>query len=585
MSKKKIEINKEDVKKTLGYRVSKKLLSVSIPILYLISIGFALFRGYTDKMSATAYASLTENMDAFMNKLVLVCLLSSVGIYGLNSFAKAARLNAINAEFNKVFDLALHSKISDINKLSPERISGLVNSVAAMKADIKSYIIDLVKAVIPFAIVVYHIAKISLYAAIIMVGIMGLVIILNLYSDFLFHFDSKKSVMSNEVRGVSTALFMSVPMLKYMNAEAWAQKKLKDVQDEATPEMQNCAKQLYNFGVELLSTIPEIICMGNAVKMGDVTMATYMAFNLNSVYSMMYLLRGMAEEKSELDGELNSMAELKGDDKAYQNKPAFPDKLILQNVRFYYESDENRNKPFIFNNLVIRKGKKYRFTACSGAGKSSVFKYFAGEMVTDRQPDFRTFYVHQQACLINLVSLRDNITLGNQYVPDGDIVYLLTEMGMGDWLANLPKGLDSIIGVDVTPSGGESSRISLMRAFLHVRNYGPDPLHRIRNTSDLIMMDEVTSALDKRTRWLADDELCTEEKVIKLCEKEFAGCTVAIISHEDETSSAYGFRDIVDYEVRLEVRQNGDKEEHIICSAEPVNYEKTRSTTLSRIAK
>ena len=947
-NKKKIEINKEDVKKTLGYRVSKKLLSVSIPILYLISICFALFRGYTDKMNASVYASLTENMDAFMNKLMIVCLLSAVGIYGLNSFAKAARLKAINAEFNKVFDNALHSKISDINKLTPERISGLVNSVAVMKADIKSYIIDLVKAVIPFAIVVYHIAKISWYAAVIMVLVMGLVIILNLYSDFLFHFDSEKSVMSNEMRGVSTALFMSVPMLKYMNAEAWAQKKLKDAQNEATPAMQSCAKQLYNFGVELLSTIPEIVCMGNAIKMGDVTLATFMGFNLGSIYQMMYLLRGMAEEKSELDGELNSMAELKGDDKAYQDKPAFPDKLILQNVRFYYESDENKRKPFIFNNLVIRKGKKYRFTACSGAGKaepysnliptdtpegytrmgdlkvgdkvfgrngfstevthifeqgerdvykvtfndgrsilvsdehlfgvwvqghskynykvkslsemmcdykreypehsgqytykyilprtgpvrrehkdvpidpwilgcfigngccreryltisagspevpmkiaqklkcyvkrnsmhnynyvfytepgrpiptveffkdipdmincysydkriprdyivndistrmellrglmdtdgsidndyryhvtysttskglvediselmyslgfsvgisidkrsekyksgycagiifkvphkfkrhmftvgykkeraykalkvkttkrtdslfsynhgpiitniefshkekcrcimvenvehlymtgmnyivthnSSVFKYFAGEMITDRQPDFRTFYVHQQACLINLVSLRDNITLGNQYVPDGDIVYLLTEMGMGDWLANLPKGLDSIIGVDVTPSGGESSRISLMRAFLHVRNYGPDPLHRIRNTSDLIMMDEVTSALDKRTRWLADDELCTEEKVIKLCEKEFAGCTVAIISHEDETSHAYGFRNIVDYEVRLEIRQNGDKEEHIICSAEPVNYEKTRSTALSRVAK
>jgi len=584
-NKKKIEINKEDVKKTLGYRVSKKLLSVSIPILYLISIGFALFRGYTDKMNASVYASLTENMDAFMNKLMIVCLLSAIGIYGLNSFAKAARLKAINNEFNKVFNLALNSKISDINKLTPERISGLVNSVAVMKADIKSYIIDLVKAVIPFAIVVYHIAKISWYAAIIMVLVMGIVIILNLYSDFLFHFDSEKSVMSNEMRGVSTALFMSVPMLKYMNAEAWAQKKLKDAQDEATPAMQSCAKQLYNFGVELLSTIPEIVCMGNAIKMGDVTLATFMGFNLGSIYQMMYLLRGMAEEKSELDGELNSMAELKGDDKAYQDKPAFPDKLILQNVRFYYESDENKKKPFIFNNLVIRKGKKYRFTACSGAGKSSVFKYFAGEMVTDRQPDFRTFYVHQQACLINLVSLRDNITLGNLYVPDGDIVYLLTEMGMGDWLANLPKGLDSIIGVDVTPSGGESSRISLMRAFLHVRNYGPDPLHRVRNTSDLILMDEVTSALDKRTRWLKDDELCTEEKVIKLCEKEFAGCTVAIISHEDETSSAYGFRDIVDYEVRLEVRQNGDREEHIICSAEPVNYEKTRSTALSRVAK
>jgi ABC-type transport system involved in cytochrome bd biosynthesis fused ATPase/permease subunit len=169
-------------------------------------------------------------------------------------------------------------------------------------------------------------------------------------------------------------------------------------------------------------------------------------------------------------------------------------------------------------------------------------------------------------------------------VPDGDIVYLLTEMGMGEWLANLPKGLDSVIGVDVTPSGGESSRISLMRAFLHVRNYGPDPLNRVRNTSDLILMDEVTSALDKRTRWLKDDELCTEEKVIKLVESEFKGCTVCIISHEDETSTAFGFRDIVDYEVRLDVRQNGQYEEHHILSAESCNHQAVRES-IQRIAK
>lgn len=583
MSKKK-NVNKEAVKKTLGYNVSKKILGIPVPLLYIIAVGFSVLTGYFNKLNAAVYAGLNETFDGFMSGLIKVSIGVMLAQYGVCIFAKAAKLDSINNTFLKEFKRALDSPVSVINKLTPERIHGVTNSIACMSANIRSTAIDIVNAIIPFTVICYSIAKINLYATAIMITIMTIVIILNLYADALFKFDSAKSAMKADMQGTCVALFMSIPMLKYMNAEKWAYNKLEEVQNEATPAMQNSPKQLYNLFVNVLSIVPEIVCMGHAIKSNDTTLALYCAFNMSAIYNMMYLLKGMAETKSELDGEKNTAAELKGDDKAYADKPAFPDKLILQNVRFYYESDENKKKPFIFNNLTIRKGKKYRFTSASGTGKSSVFKYFAGEMVTDRQPDFRTFYVHQQACLINLVSLRDNITLGNQYVPDGDIVYLLTEMGMGDWLANLPKGLDSIIGVDVTPSGGESSRISLMRAFLHVRNYGPDPLHRVRNTSDLILMDEVTSALDKRTRWLKDDELCTEEKVIKLCEKEFAGCTVAIISHEDETSSAYGFRDIVDYEVRLEVRQNGDKEEHIICSAEPVNYEKTRSTTLSRIA-
>ena len=567
--------------------MSKKLLSVSIVILYAISIAFAFFRGYVDKLNAAAYASLTTDMDNFMHKLVVVSLLSAAGIYGLNSFAKAARLNNWNTDYLKMFKLALNSKISDINKLTPEIIHGLAYDIATMKADMKSFIIDLSKAVVPFTIVIYHIAKINLLGSIIMIVIMTAVILLNLFSDKLFHFDTWKSRMKADMQGVSTSLFMSIPMLKYMGAEDWAMSKLKYMQDEATPAMQNCPKQLYNFGIELLTVVPEIVCMFNAIKAKDAELATYMAFNIASVYWMMNLLCGVAEEKSELDGNLNTLSNLKGDDKTYQSKPAFPERLLLKGIKFFYSSDTEKKKPFIFQNLTILRGKKYWINSQSGTGKSSIFRYFAGEMETNQQPDFRTFYVHQKATLINLVTLRENITLGNPYVPDGDIVYLLTEMGMGSWLANLPKGLDSIVGEgqDVNPSGGEASRISLMRAFLHVRNYGPDPLHRVRNTGDLILMDEVTSALDKRTRHLKDDELCTEELVIKLCAKEFAGCTVVIISHEDETSSAYGFRDIVDYEINIDVRQNGDKEEHVILEETPRNKTSCIDIISERLAK
>lgn len=584
MSKKKIEVNTEKVKTSMSYKLSEKFLSINNGILYLMAMVFSIFAGYASKMNASVYSGLSETMDGFMHKLIVVSLFATAASFAVDGTSKGAKLNSINTKFLEWFDIALKSKISDINKLKPERIHGLTNDVACMSAVIKSYAIHTVKSLIPFTVICYHIAKMNKLAAIAMFGFMAFAIVLNLCGDFLCHFDSEKAEMKAEMQGVCTSLFMSISMLKYMNAEQWAYYKLKEVQDVATPAMHSFKKLIYMLFVELVSLVPELLCMYNAIHSGDMTLALYIAFNIASVYQMMYILKEIAEQKSELDGQLNAISGLHGDDKRYEDKPAFPDKLILQNVAFYYESDEKKMKPFIFDNLTIRKGKKYRFTSASGTGKSSVFKYFAGEMVTDRQPDFRTFYVHQQACLINLVSLRDNIALGNQYVPDGDIVYLLTEMGMGEWLANLPKGLDSVIGVDVTPSGGESSRISLMRAFLHVRNYGPDPLNRVRNTSDLILMDEVTSALDKRTRWLKDDELCTEEKVIKLVESEFKGCTVCIISHEDETSTAFGFRDIVDYEVRLDVRQNGQYEEHHILSAESCNHQAVRES-IQRIAK
>lgn len=577
------EADVEKVKKSLGYKVSKKLLSISIPGLYLLAIAFAFLRGYSDKLNAAAYSGISETMDGFMRNLMVASALNMLGLYGINSFAKAGRLKSFNEGYLEYFKLALKSKIRDIQKLSPERILGLANGISSEKANIKSCIIDIVQTVIPFAIVVYEIAKMNLLSAMIIVVIMTIVILGNLYSDKLFHFDSNKSRLKADMEGFTTSLFMSISMLKYMNAEKWAVEQMKKSQDKATPAMHNSAKQFYCIALDVLSTIPEIICMLNAICKADAVFALYLGFNIHSIYQMMYVLRALAENKSELDGDLNTAQHLHGDDIAYQEKPAFPEKLHLKDIRFYYESDTEMKKPFIFEDLTLMKGKMYRFTGGSGTGKSTAFRYFAGEMVSDTQPDFRTFYIHQQAKLLDHGTLRDNVCLGNKWVPDGDIISLLEDMGMGQWVRNLPKGLDSIVGEDVNPSGGESSRISLMRAFIHVRNYTSDVLNRQRNTSDLILMDEVTSALDKRTRWLKDDELCTEEKVVRVCQREFAGCTVAIISHEDETSKALGFRDIVDFEVQLHVQQNGELEEHIFSEAIPTNNRIYDITPLTQV--
>lgn len=946
MAKKKYEVDVEKMKKTLWYKVSKLITDISIPVLYVLAIGFALLRGFADKQNAAIYAEMNMlGADMFMKKLVEVSLLSTFCLYGINTFAKSARLNSINKAYLEYFELALRSKITDIQRLKPERILGCAANIATMKADIKSVVIDMVRAVIPFAVIIYSIAKMSLFWAIVMVIVMTGAIAMDLMADKIFHFDSQKSELKSEMSAVSTAQYTAITMLKYMNAERWSLERLQHAQKEAIPAMQGCNKQLYGIIMHALTIAPEIICMYNAMRSGDATLATYLAFNLNSVYWMINLLTGLAETKSELDGELNTMNDLHGDDIPYEKKPAFPERLQLRNIRFYYESDEDKRKPFIFEELILQKGRRYRFVGPSGSGKaepysnliptatsegytkmgdlkvgdyvysrngtptkvtdifeqgerdvykvsfndgrsvlvsdehlfgvwisshgkyvykikklsemmddykkelpnhpgrysyryvlprtkavmrkhvnvpidpwvlgcfigngccreryltissgtpevpmriadklkcyvkknsehnynyvfyyepgkpiptaeffkdipemincyskdkriprnyiindirtrieiikglmdtdgsigndyryhvtysttskglvediseiiysfgysvgvtidkrtekynsgycagiifriphkfkywlfsvsskkerayqalyqkatkrtdslyeynhgpiitniefshreqcrcikvenvehlymtgtnyivthnSTAFRFFAGEMVSDYNCDFRVFYIHQEAKLLNFATLRENITLGNPWVPDGDIEALLDDLRMGQWLRNLPKGLDSVVGKDINPSGGESSRISLMRAFIHVRNYTSDVMHRERNTSDLILMDEVTSALDKRTEDLGPDELCTEEAVIKVIDREFRGCTVLIISHEDESSSAFGMRHIVDYKVKLRVVQEGDLEKHIFGEPIPMNQKNYDITPLTQ---
>jgi ABC-type transport system involved in cytochrome bd biosynthesis fused ATPase/permease subunit len=154
-------------------------------------------------------------------------------------------------------------------------------------------------------------------------------------------------------------------------------------------------------------------------------------------------------------------------------------------------------------------------------------------------------------------TVRENLTLGNKWVPDPVLEELIEKVRLGQWFKSLPNGLDTVIGKDIEPSGGEQSRISLLRLFVHLRNYGPTGSHPI--TDEVIILDEVTSALDKRDVFIKDNELSTEEAVIKVIDEETKGSTMFVISHEDVSSNAFGFKDIVDEQMVIDIDEEGGR--------------------------
>ena len=131
--------------------------------------------------------------------------------------------------------------------------------------------------------------------------------------------------------------------------------------------------------------------------------------------------------------------------------------------------------------LRVPEGSITALVGASGSGKSTLATLVArfadpdrgsvrigGIDVRDVAPDVlyrHVSFVLQDPQLLD-ISVRDNIALG---VPDASNEAVWAAAGaarIDDYLRSLPRGLDSVIGEDAHPSGGQAQRIAIARALL-----------------------------------------------------------------------------------------------------------------------
>jgi ATP-binding cassette, subfamily B, bacterial len=108
--------------------------------------------------------------------------------------------------------------------------------------------------------------------------------------------------------------------------------------------------------------------------------------------------------------------------------------------------------------------------------------------------------------------LRDNLTLfGTHAAGDADLQDLLGRLGLGDWVASLPDGLDTVLEGGQGLSAGEGQLVAFARAFL------ADP--------DIVVLDEASSRLDP----------FTEARIASATRRLLDGRTAVVIAHRLET--------------------------------------------------
>lgn len=178
----------------------------------------------------------------------------------------------------------------------------------------------------------------------------------------------------------------------------------------------------------------------------------------------------------------------------------FQENISVHNLSFGYPSREGMVLKNV--NLSFKKGDCLGIIGESGSGKSTLTDLMLGLLHPttgsinidgrDIWTDIRAWraqigYVAQTTYLMN-ASLRSNIAFGvpPEDINDARMAQVIKEARLSDFIASLPKGLDTNMGDNgVMLSGGQRQRIGIARA-----------LYR---NPEILILDEATSALDAET--------------------------------------------------------------------------------------
>lgn len=181
--------------------------------------------------------------------------------------------------------------------------------------------------------------------------------------------------------------------------------------------------------------------------------------------------------------------------------------LAFEDVTFVYDDGD---EPVLENvGFELTAGRSLGLLGRTGSGKTTLsrllFRFYDpsrgrvcldGVPLTDVSlPRLRRHVgmVTQEVQLFK-ASVRENLTLFDDSVSDERIRSILTELGLGDWLARLPDGLDTQLEAGGSGlSAGEGQLLAFARVFLK------DP--------GLVVLDEPSSCLDPATERLIEQAM------------------------------------------------------------------------------
>ncbi len=317
----------------------------------------------------------------------------------------------------------------------------------------------------------------------------------------------------------------------------WSGYYAKGVNASQSLEISNQALSTAPTLLTALTTTSILVIGGLRIMSGDFSLGMLVAFQLlmSSFLAPINNLLNLGGTMQELRGDLNRV-----DDVLHYPVPRAPgapvlldeagERLVrlkgyveLKGVTFGYSP---LDKPLIEGfDLQIQPGSRVALVGSSGSGKTTISKLisgeyepWAGEVLFDgipRQAIPTDLLVSSFATVdqdLNLFggTVRDNLTLWDDTVPDADLIHAAQDADIDGAIRALNGGYDGVLlegGGNL--SGGQRQRLEIARALVH--------------NPSILVLDEATSALDAETEAIVMERL------------RMRGCTAILVAHRLST--------------------------------------------------
>ena len=505
---------------TLKYKYQFFCRIITISLVALASICFDFLMGFIVDIFASGDSDKFLIITISSISLIIVMFLTEY-IDGLvmSSYIK----NTVNYLRTDIFSKIINKDIKDFSlDNSGKYISILYNDLKIIEDNFFNNLFQVISCFISFIISLVVLFSIS-PTIVIFISIFGVLgfIIPNALSKKLVIQKNEYSQNLEQVTSITKDLFSGFEVIKGFNIS----NKINEIFKTASTNVETSKKKysilegiIRGFSLSFSVTIylgvlllggylmyKKSITVGTAIII--IQLSTHIVGPVKLSISLINQIRSVAM----IADKIEEILEDTHDDFENTKLENFSKSICIENLNFSYTEER---KALDNINLTFDKNKKYAFVGESGSGKSTLIKLlmryyndYEGKISIDNlnikniysSDLYKNISMIQQNVFMFDDSIKENIRLYSNH-DDKDILNACERSGLNKLINKLPHGINSLVGENGNKlSGGEKQRIAIARALI--------------NNTQILILDESTSALDNETAYNLENSLLNLENL------------------------------------------------------------------------